>query len=173
MLSDTTYLDCRPLLIYFLPQLPDFLTTNTFMSCRSWLTSSTLTPLIILYKTPSEAQVLKISVVFFQIVPLLYWIFMSNKSHSKLNISLTFRGGRIALNIIIFPSPEQARKRYKQRARFPLVLCVKPSNERFIIPLLFSVFSILTFSVRITSYGFICVSYPLHKICAKDGNNQN
>ena len=65
MLSDTTYLDGRPLLIYFLPQLPDFLTTNTFMSCRSWLTSSTLTPLIILYKTPSEAQVLKISVVFF------------------------------------------------------------------------------------------------------------
>ena len=102
MLSDTTYLDCRPLLIYFLPQLPDFLTTNTFMSCRSWLTSSTLTPLIILYKTPSEAQVLKISVVFFQIVPLLYWIFMSNKSHSKLNISLSFRGGRIAVNIIIF-----------------------------------------------------------------------
>ena len=40
MLSDTTYLGFRPLLLYFLPQLPDFRTTNTFMSCRHWLTSS-------------------------------------------------------------------------------------------------------------------------------------
>ena len=56
MLSDTTYLDFRPLLINFLPQFPDFLTTNTFMSCRGWLTSSTLTPLIILYKTPQKLR---------------------------------------------------------------------------------------------------------------------
>ena len=47
MLSDTTDLGFRPLLLYFLPQLPDFRTTNTFMSCRRWLTSSTLAPLII------------------------------------------------------------------------------------------------------------------------------
>ena len=47
MLSDTTYLGFRPLLLYFLPQLPDFRTTNTFMSFRRWLTSSTLAPLII------------------------------------------------------------------------------------------------------------------------------
>ena len=57
MLNDTTYLGFRPLLLYFLPQLPDFRTANTFLSCRHWLTSSILAPLIILYKTPSEAQV--------------------------------------------------------------------------------------------------------------------
>ena len=57
MLSDTTYLGFRPLLLYFLPQLPDLRTANTFMSCRHWQTSSILAPLIILYKTPSEAQV--------------------------------------------------------------------------------------------------------------------
>ena len=106
MLSDTTYLGFRPLFLYFLPQLPNFHTSNTFMSYQHWLTSSTPTPLIILCKTPLEARVKKISVAFFQIVPLLYWIFMSNtnKSHSKLNTSLSFRDSRIAVKSSVLSS---------------------------------------------------------------------
>ena len=101
MLSDTTYLGFRPMLLYFLPQLSDFRTTNTFMSCRHWLTSFTLAPSIILSKNPRKFRLKKVSVAFFLIVPLFYWIFMSNtnKSHSKLNTSLSFRDGRIAVDM--------------------------------------------------------------------------
>ena len=62
MLSDTTYLGFRPLLLYFLPQLPDFRTTNTFMSCRHWFHTRSFNNL---HKTPSEAQIKKNSVAFF------------------------------------------------------------------------------------------------------------
>ena len=53
------FLGFRPMLLYFLPQLPDFRTTNPFISCRHWLANSTLAPSIILYKNPRKFRLKK------------------------------------------------------------------------------------------------------------------
>ena len=91
ILGDTTYLGFRLMLLSFLPQLPDFRTTNTFMSCWYWLTSSTLPPFIILYKHPQKLRLKKFLLHSFRLCPCVIGF--------SCQIQINHRGSRIAVNM--------------------------------------------------------------------------